>query len=81
MKPFTKKLIEVVENNVRFENLPDGYIVFQDKHLTERSLWTKMAVLEDFARKVRGEIRILKRPYIHGDERRIVFIILGTSSI
>lgn len=72
----TKQLIEIVKNNVKFNNAPNQYIIYINKHITG-DINNKYEVIKRFVNKNHGEIKIVRDPRIIGNNYEMVIELIA----
>lgn len=77
MKSVTKEFENLIKNNIRYVDEPNGYCLMQNKHLPPDALESKLEKVKAFAEKVHGELIVTKQAYIRGDKRCITFTLTG----
>lgn len=74
-----KYMIEITTNNLDFYDEPDIYILSINKHIPhgQNVLDNKISLLQKFANKNHGEIKITSPIYLSGDRRCVRVYIMA----
>jgi hypothetical protein len=72
----TKQLTDIVKNNIKFNNAPNEYIIYMNKHITG-DINNKYEIIKKFANKNHGETKIVKEPRIVGSNYEMVIELIA----
>lgn len=72
----TKQVQTLIQNNIKFNNMPNEYILYMNKHITA-NIYNKFDILKQFAEKNHGEIKVIKEPYISGINYQMIIELIA----
>lgn len=75
----TKQLINLLQNNIKFNNAPNEYIIYMNKHITA-DIRNKHEVVKQQVARYNGEVKVIKEPYIKGVNYEMIIEIIADVS-